>query len=234
MYHHVFPGFSHAAVHPLQAGVDELPPEIVSHDQTDLLPPVVPEVDRVDVVFEGLVNLPQVVVADRVQQFVHESRVDVEVHQQVLDPAQGPGPFVERESDLEDAEHVGLLPDFALDIGEKARVERVGKTVSFEGRFGKHAPFHIPDVLVHAAVPDYAENIADQIVPQILEESDVASELQDVVAQNGVEIVRCVVVHELLLGLFGEFEGPRHIGGLLAVKYALDNFAFGHFVFFNV
>ena len=234
MYHHVFPGSSHAAVHPLQTGVDELPPEIVSHDQTDLLPPVVPEVDRVDVVFEGLVDLPQVVVADRVQQFVHESRVDVEVHQQVLDPAQGPGPFVERESDLEDAEHVGLLPDFALDIGEKARVERVGKTVSFEGRFGKHAPFHIPDVLVHAAVPDYAENIADQIVPQILEESDVASELQDVVAQNGVEIVRCVVVHELLLGLFGEFEGPRHIRGLLAVKHALDNFAFGHFVFFNV
>lgn len=88
VYHHVFPGFSHAAVHPLQTGVDELPPEIVSHDQTDLLPPVVPEVDRVDVVFEGLVDLPQVVVADRVQQFVHESRVDVEVHQQVLDPAQ--------------------------------------------------------------------------------------------------------------------------------------------------
>ena len=230
VYHHVFSGLTDTAVHALQAGIDKLFPEVVSHDQSDLLSPVVAEVNRVDVVFEGFVDLAQVVVADRVEQLVHELGIDVEIHQQVFDAPQRPCPFVERESDLEHTEHVGLFADFAFDVGEEARVERIGKRVAFERGVFEDAALHVADILVYAAVPNHAEDIADIVAAQIFEEADVASQLQDMVAQYRVEVIRVVVLHESLFRLFGEFERPRNVRRLFTVEDALDYFSFGHIV----
>ena len=157
-------------------------------------------------------------------------RIDIEIHQQVLDAPQRPGPLVEREPDLEHPEHVGLLADFALDIGEETGIERIGKRIAFECGILEDATLHIADILVDAAVPHHAEDIADVVVAQIFEETDVASQLQDMIAQYRVEIIRVVVLHERLFRLFGEFERPRNVGRLFTVEDALDYFSFGHIV----
>ena len=69
--------------------------------------------------FRASRDLGDVVVGDRAEQFVDELRMVVEIHHQTLHSPQRPGPLVEREADLEDAEAVGKAADLARECRQR-------------------------------------------------------------------------------------------------------------------
>ena len=84
MNHHIFTRSSHPTIHPFQAGIYKLFPQIVSHDQADLLSPVISEIYRIDIIFECFFHLSQIIIANRIQQIMNELGIDIKVHQLLL------------------------------------------------------------------------------------------------------------------------------------------------------
>src|SRR4030042_1796850 len=126
MDHHILAGLTNDRVHAPEHGENEVAPEHRAHLKATLLPPVVAEVDRIDVVFERFLDLGNVVVGDRVQELTHESRMVVEIHEQVLKTSQRPPPLVEGEADLEDTESATVGIDPFGDVREEPWIERGG------------------------------------------------------------------------------------------------------------
>ena len=143
-------------------------------------------------------------------------------------PRKGPGPLIEREAQAEQPEAVGMATEPGRDIGEKARVERVGPGKAPERGFREHDASDVPDILVDASVPDDAENVPVEIVSQVLEEADVAAELEDVLAEGVHEVGVPEMGGELLPGLEREPVGPRDIGRLPSRKDNPHDFALLH------
>ena len=56
--------------------------------------PVVPEIDRVDVICQRAAHLADIVLGDGSQQLPDEAGMVVEIHHEVLDAAKGPGPLL--------------------------------------------------------------------------------------------------------------------------------------------
>ena len=93
-----------------------------------LLAPVVAEIDGVDIVFQGLAHLGDVVIGDAGEQVMDELRVVDQIDQEVLHRAQGPGAFEQGEAEIRTAGNdPGKRSMRALDVGEKARVAGVGE-----------------------------------------------------------------------------------------------------------
>ena len=204
------------------------PPQPRPHLQAALLAPIVAEMDRIDVVFQRLARLGDVVVGDGVEQLIHEVGMIVEIHHQVRHAAQRPRALVEREADREDPEAVAVAGDPAGDVGEEARIERIGEGVAPQRRLGQHAAFHLADILIHAAIPDDAEDVLHPVVRQLVEKADAVAQTQKVVIQGVVEINTAIMRLELFRGLKREAARPRHVGRLLAVKDGANHFTFSH------
>ena len=80
MYHYIFSGSAYMTVHAFQTGIYKFFPDVISHNETFLLSPVVTKINGIDVIFKCLIYLCQVIVADGVQQLVNKLRIDNEVH----------------------------------------------------------------------------------------------------------------------------------------------------------
>jgi hypothetical protein len=86
----------------------------------------------------------------------------------------------------------------------------------------------INDVLVDAAVPCHPEHIPVEVAAEVVEITDVAAELEDVVSKDFVQIVHLIVVLQLEFGFQGELERPGDIGRFFAVQYHADDFVLFH------
>src|SRR6266496_143467 len=107
-----FASFDNDAIHSFQHRVDEFMPQLWPHLQSTLLTPIVAEHDRINIIFQDLFDLSNVVLRDRVEQLVHEMRVVIEIHQQGLQAAHSPGPFVEGETDAKNTIPISKLFEF--------------------------------------------------------------------------------------------------------------------------
>ena len=193
-----------------------------------LLPPVVAEVDGVDVVVEGRADLSDVVVGDPAEQGMDEIGMVVEVDHQRFHAPQRPRPLVERKPDLEDAETVGELRDLRGDVGEEAAIERIGKFITGEGRPREDLPFHIADVFIDRPVPYHAKHVPYAVLAHFGEEADVAAQFQQVVAERPFDIGRAVMLLELLLGLLGKAHRPGHVRRPLTLEDPTDDVSLLH------
>ena len=68
------------AVHALEHRVDEFAPHLGTHLQSALLAPIVAKIHGVDVVFQGLIYLGNVVVRDGIQELMDKVGMVVKVH----------------------------------------------------------------------------------------------------------------------------------------------------------
>jgi len=216
------------AVHALQLRVDERVPQLWPHLQPALLAPIVTEVDGVNVVLERLVDLGDVVVGDRREQLVDKTGVVVEVHHQLSHPPHRPGALVEAEPDVEDPEAITVRDETLGDVGEETRRQRIGKGIPLERRAGQHPAFHDADVLVHAAIPDHAEDILEPVIAQIGEEPNPVAKADQVVVENRLQVPRAVVRVELLGRLIRKPHRPGDVGRRLPLQRHPDDVTFLH------
>ena len=84
------------------------------------------------------------------------------------------------------------------------------------------------DVLVDTAVPDHAENILDTVIPNILEETDIAAQIHDMVIQERFEILLPKMLAQFFPGFQGKAKGPGNVRGDLPIQHQADHFTFIH------
>ena len=187
------------------------------HAESVLLPPVVAKVDGIDVIFKRLFHLCEVVVGNRRHQFMNKLRILDHIDHQVFHAAQCPCAFIERETEFEDAEAVGIFRQLQLAVFKKPQIERVGKFKSLHSRLGDQAVFHHTDVLVDAAIPDNTKYILEPVIADILKNPNVATDTNDVVADCFFQIVATQIFLQSLFRLLRELLGPRNIRRLFPV-----------------
>ena len=86
----------------------------------------------------------------------------------------------------------------------------------------------IADVLVHRAVPDDAEDVADAVVAQVFEKADVAAQFENVVADRPLEVRGSEMGGQGALGFLGESERPGDIGRSLPPERHPDDLSLRH------
>ena len=79
MDHYVFTSLAYMLIHPPDTGIKELLPDIVSHNQSPLLSPVVAEINGVDIECERFIDLSNVVIANSVEQRMDELRMEIKI-----------------------------------------------------------------------------------------------------------------------------------------------------------
>ena len=60
-----------------------------------LLPPIIPKVYRINIIFQDFLDLGDVVIGNNIEQLMDKLRVIVEIHQQGLQPSQCPGTLIQ-------------------------------------------------------------------------------------------------------------------------------------------
>ena len=77
----IFAGRVHHRIHALEHRVNELMPQLWAHLQAMLLSPVIPEIDCIDIILDGFLDLDNVVIGDGIQQAVDEIGMVIKIHQ---------------------------------------------------------------------------------------------------------------------------------------------------------
>lgn len=197
--------------------------------QPGLHTPVVAEIDGVNVVMEGFVDLGKVIIADGVEQFGDEFEFFIKIHHQVFHAAKDPGPFVKGKPDAKDAPAVGILVNQRGNIREKAGISGIGKRKAVKRGFCKEVVFDNADILIHPPVPDHAEDVAKTVIPKIFEKTDIAAQTEKMVLCRILHLVGAAeTLFQFLLNFVGKTVVPGDVRGLFAVKDQANDIAFFH------
>ena len=225
---HELSGVAYRRIHTLELRPNELMPEMRAHLQALLLAPVVAEIDGVDIVFQCLGRLGDVVVGDRAEQLPDEIRMVQEIHHQVLHPSQCPGPLVEGESDLKDPETIAGLGEPVGDVFKKMFVQRIGKLVSLKRGLRQETIRDVADIFIDAAVPHNAEHVTEAVVAEVLEKANIMAQLNKVIIQDFFQVVPAEMLSQCIGRLDGEIAMPRNIWDLASLNRQLNDLPFIH------
>ncbi len=193
-----------------------------------LLAPIVAEIYCVDVEGHGLAHLGDIIIGNMAQQITHKSRMLEKIHHQIFHAAQGPGAFVQRKTDLEDAKAVGKTIDLVWYILIKPGLQRVRPDIPLQRGLLQLGPSDQADILVHAAVPDHAKDIANQIFVQVCKKAHAIAQFQKMVVENGLDIRAVKMGLQFFLCFDGKRKRPGYIGWCFTVQQHFNDLAFGH------
>jgi len=106
-------------------------------------------------------------------------------------------------------------------------VARVWECIAAEGGLRQHG-LRDADILVDGAVPYDAEDVLDVMVAEVLEESNIVSQFEQVVLEHSFQVGAIKVGLESLCCLERQSDGPGHIGRALMFQDGVDYLSFGH------
>jgi hypothetical protein len=82
--------------------------------------------------------------------------------------------------------------------------------------------------LANLRIPGESKHIPVEVSTQVVEKTDVAAELENVVSEDFVQIVNVVVIPQFEFGFQGKLERPRNIWRIFALQDPSEDFVFLH------
>ena len=169
---------------------------------------------------------PEIVLANRVEQFVGEAWPRQKVHQEVLHASQRPRPLEQAEAD---AEPHGEARRGAYQLAIFASLgRRAGKEYPFSVGPRNGYSHGVPISLSIGAVPQDSKSVA-KFPRRLFEEvAGRGLEIADVILDERLKIPRPEMPRERFRGLHGEAHVPGDVRRVLEPNRRKDNFARGH------
>src|SRR3990172_4733678 len=136
----------------------------------------------------------------------------IKIHEQGHEATECPCPLVQGKPDLENTQAITVASDAIGDIAEEPLVKRVWEGIAFQARLRQDATLDDADVLVDGAIPHHPKNVLHTFVPNIPEEPDITSQLEEMILHSSFKVFHSEMRLQSQRGLLGETEGPGNIG----------------------
>src|SRR3990172_12866274 len=111
----------------------------------------------------------------------------IKIHEQGHEAPECPCPLVQGKPDLENTQAISVAGDAIGDIAEETLVKRVWEGIAFQARLRQDATLDDANVLVDGAIPHHPKNVLHAFVPNVPEEADITSQLEEMVLQGGFQ-----------------------------------------------